>query len=527
MNASLKNYVSGGALILATTLASFTEMQANAEEPKLDDVTAKQILERMAKAYTDCKSYQDSGVEKTVFVKENGSDTYEVSFTTAFVRPARFRSEYKKQVVAHEFRHIVWSNGKDVRTWWNTQLGLPKPESLDLALAGATGVFGDPVQTIPALLLPDVVGGRSLISITESRRADDGKLEETECFRVEGRFADSPITLWIDKKSYLVRRIDQQRQFGSFRTENTTAYKPKIDEKIDDKLLEFDPPTATEAQSAPEKETRKKGFGTEARKEIVNDPEIKQLRSMLESTYGDLVRELALTPEKEEAFINALLDNQIKRVELTMGMIKKEGMSVDKKLDALAKERALAREHAKATISGEGETKSDSDTEAGAQKIIEHFKQQEEQLKQLLGEEKFSKYQEYAKTIDDRILINEFRRELENTGAPLRDSQAEALMKVMFEESAKAPNFDDDEAAAMQNLAKDMSASLSDDAISKIFQSRREADQRVVNRAGSFLSADQLKALASFYEKQITPLESSMKIQQELRNFGKKLQKLQ
>lgn len=53
---------------------------------------------------------------------------------------------------------------------------------------------------------------------------------------------DDPITLWIDKKSYLVRRIDEQATFDTFRTQMTTTYEPVIDGEIADKLLEFDPP---------------------------------------------------------------------------------------------------------------------------------------------------------------------------------------------------------------------------------------------------------------------------------------------
>jgi hypothetical protein len=50
------------------------------------------------------------------------------------------------------------------------------------------------------------------------------------------------MTLWIDKKTFLVRRIDTQTKFGYFRTEKTTTYDPVIDGEITDKMLEFDPP---------------------------------------------------------------------------------------------------------------------------------------------------------------------------------------------------------------------------------------------------------------------------------------------
>ena len=67
------------------------------EQPKPADLSAKQIVERMAKAYTDCKSYRDSGIVKTLFVEKSGNRTVEKPFTTAFVRHDRFRFEYKEK----------------------------------------------------------------------------------------------------------------------------------------------------------------------------------------------------------------------------------------------------------------------------------------------------------------------------------------------------------------------------------------------------------------------------------------------
>ncbi|MGH7731561.1 MAG: hypothetical protein ACRENJ_09980 [Candidatus Eiseniibacteriota bacterium] len=45
----------------------------------------------MAKAYGECTSYYDSGVVRLVFVTADGNFTEEKPFTTAFVRPDRFR----------------------------------------------------------------------------------------------------------------------------------------------------------------------------------------------------------------------------------------------------------------------------------------------------------------------------------------------------------------------------------------------------------------------------------------------------
>jgi outer membrane lipoprotein-sorting protein len=214
---------------------------AGADEPKPDDPSAKQILDRMAEVYADCKSYRDSGMVKTLFIMAEGKETIEKPFTTAFVRPDRFRFEFK-QTGNPQSRYIVWSKGLDIQTWWDVKPGIEKAASLELALAGATGVSSSSAHTIPSLLLPKEVSGRRLTDVTDAKRGEDGKLEKVECFRIEGKYGDHPITLWIEKESFLVRQIDEQVKFDNFRTEQTTTYDPTIDKEITDKMLEFDPP---------------------------------------------------------------------------------------------------------------------------------------------------------------------------------------------------------------------------------------------------------------------------------------------
>jgi outer membrane lipoprotein-sorting protein len=212
-----------------------------AAEPQPTDPVAEKILDEMAGVYASCKSYRDSGIVTTLVVMNNGDRRVEEKpFKTAFVRPDRLRFEYEDKTGKPPSRYIVWSDGKEVQTWW-TITGLQKPKTLGLALGGATGVSGGSAATIPALLLPGQTWG-SLKGLREAKCTEDGKLENVECFRVEGTFGKHPITLWIAKDSHLLRRIDTQVRLDDFRTEQTTVYDPTIDEDIADKLLEFDPP---------------------------------------------------------------------------------------------------------------------------------------------------------------------------------------------------------------------------------------------------------------------------------------------
>jgi hypothetical protein len=73
-----------------------------------------------------------------------------------------------------------------------------------------------------------------LTDITEAKRIDDAKLDKVDCFRIEGKNADRSMTLWIDQKTFLVRRIDEQNKFDDFRTEQTTTYDPVTDQVIPD-----------------------------------------------------------------------------------------------------------------------------------------------------------------------------------------------------------------------------------------------------------------------------------------------------
>ncbi len=214
-----------------------------AQVPESGTLQAHEVLDRMAKTYANCKSYRDSGVVKSVLILPViGKQITEKPFTTAFVRPDRFRFEFKAMEFGGE-RYIVWQGGNDVKTWWDVKPGVEKVESLGLALAGPTGVSGGSAHTIPALLLPREVGGRRLTDITKPKRLADAKIDNVDCFVLDGQFGDRPMTLWIDKRTFLVRQIAEQDRLDNFtRVETTTTYDPIIDDIVPDEKLAFDYP---------------------------------------------------------------------------------------------------------------------------------------------------------------------------------------------------------------------------------------------------------------------------------------------
>jgi hypothetical protein len=214
--------------------------------------TAQQILDRMARTYATCKTYHDTGEVRLVLPIMMFRKVEVRPFTTSFIRPDRFRFEYAVQKGRRLGKnYIVWGKGKEAKTWWDIGLGflwikakprIEKEDSLDLAIAGATGISGGSAHTIPALLLPEEIIGRKLTKIEEIRRLPDAKLGKVKCYCIYGKFVGVSTTLWIDKKTFLVRQIAESHKAGKLKFEDTTTYQPRINGKVTDKMLEFLPP---------------------------------------------------------------------------------------------------------------------------------------------------------------------------------------------------------------------------------------------------------------------------------------------
>jgi len=206
--------------------------------------SASQIIDQMAAAYLNCTTYSDTGTVTTVFKSADGNRTQVKQFATAMVRPSRFRFEFTEEEESNS-RYIVWRAGNDVRSWWtswNAPSEAERAESLGLALAGATGVSSGSAHTVPALLMPDEVGGRLLTDLHKVIRGEDDVLHTHNCFTIEGLYADRPIKIWLDQQSLLIRRIDGTRKHDSFTTVRTATYDPVIDQDVPPSLLEYNAP---------------------------------------------------------------------------------------------------------------------------------------------------------------------------------------------------------------------------------------------------------------------------------------------
>ncbi len=202
------------------------------------NLNADEILKKTQEAYANCKSYMDTGYVRTVFMDKNGKETNirKLIFSTSYVRPDKFRFEYGERI-ADETQgvYIIWKNGEKLKTYWSLK-GEQIPESLSMAIAGATGVSGGSAHTIPRLLIAEVKG--KLVTLVQNpvllneSRDDNGVM----CYLIK---LDKNRTIWIQKETFLISRIQEFSEFDTFNTKSVTAYNPEVNVNIPDKYFIF------------------------------------------------------------------------------------------------------------------------------------------------------------------------------------------------------------------------------------------------------------------------------------------------
>jgi hypothetical protein len=195
-------------------------------------MNAADILAATAEAYRSLPFYRDHG---RVVTRVGGPTLFaeELPFQTAFARPDRFRFEYQYRY--HPGRpwksFVVWAHSSEVRVRWDAIGGLKRHDSLQSAIGAATGVSYGAARAIPVLLLGDEIGGRRPTDLGEAVSiGDDTLLDGVVCHRVSGHGGreESPRTLWIERDSFLIRRIEWQTILDTFSAQVAMEYEPAI-----------------------------------------------------------------------------------------------------------------------------------------------------------------------------------------------------------------------------------------------------------------------------------------------------------
>jgi hypothetical protein len=167
------------------------------------------ILGNVALAYANVTAYQDSGVVLTHDPAKAEPD--EIVFQTLFLRPDLLRFDWIRHHPYPPLRHIktsssIWPDGQGSHLM-STGTGSPRTVSLNLAVAGATGVSRGSSHHIPRLLTPAITGF-SLMDLADVTLRGEEVFEGVRCHWLEGKHPRGGVyQLYVSQDDYFIRRL--------------------------------------------------------------------------------------------------------------------------------------------------------------------------------------------------------------------------------------------------------------------------------------------------------------------------------
>jgi hypothetical protein len=183
--------------------------------------------------------------------------------------------------------------------------------------------------------------------------------------------------------------------------------------------------------------------------------------------YGDLAKHLGLSADEARQVLALLTDRQMEQAGKSMAMLNKGELDA-----ATLAESAKQSQAAKATY--------------------------DDSLKEVLGNDRFAKFQDYEKTMGERFALSQIRNQLSAGGMPLDEAQASGLLAIMQDERARTPN----PMPGNSDAAGQMKLLENGEALEKVLKSQDAYNQRVLDRARSLLSPDQLQAFETAQKQQ-------------------------
>jgi hypothetical protein len=172
-----------------------------------------QIIQQMMAMYANCRSYQDQGQLETITDPNTTAERRErLAFRTAFVRPMFFRFEWRKfdeYSGKPQESESVWCDGRTAYSRNRFEEGVQEYDTLDHAIAGATGVSA---HIVSSLLMPDILSFRFMRHGSLSSMQNEN-LHGEQCYHLVATTPEQRTDILTSCTSYALRRIREERIF--------------------------------------------------------------------------------------------------------------------------------------------------------------------------------------------------------------------------------------------------------------------------------------------------------------------------
>jgi thiol-disulfide isomerase/thioredoxin len=182
-----------------------------AGQDKSKPTTGRDVLNRMVAAYRKASSYADAGTVR-LLAESDGRKVREetANFSCALLRPNKLRMQaYDAMLVCDGqkcFAAIEGLPGQVVLKQAPTSLSMRTLDSDPVLIRAMTQGFGGGMPQ-PVLLMADDPLKALLPGNEEPVLSETGQIEGRDCYRVKVTWPEGVATLWIDKESFVLRRM--------------------------------------------------------------------------------------------------------------------------------------------------------------------------------------------------------------------------------------------------------------------------------------------------------------------------------
>ena len=214
-----------------------------------------QLITKMEKVYSACKSYSDHGTVISV-ISENGlpDKTDIVTFETEFAHHGKIHVSFftslqgpltNFEIIAPGRKRLFSFRGVDGPGWqttdWVAYLGrngiFESEISMGEALSSYAGLSDGCAYTVPAMLFPGGIG-LYFHQMSDSKLLGQEQIDGHACYKLSS--AKYQTQFWIDSKSFLLRKTVENMDLTSdpkrpIRSVDSTYYQPVLDSPVEDK----------------------------------------------------------------------------------------------------------------------------------------------------------------------------------------------------------------------------------------------------------------------------------------------------
>ena len=180
----------------------------------MESLDAADIMYNLSKTYEDCRSYVDRGLVR--HYEQDGVEIYRlrVAFKLCFQRPDNFYFEWVERPLGDpekaDYRvSALWTEGSQTYRHFFSEKQVLPCQSLELAIATATGTSKGASMTVSAYLLPSLKQKvRTMLRLKELERVEDAIVDGVDCYHLKGKtWTDSEEEFWIEKEKCLLKRV--------------------------------------------------------------------------------------------------------------------------------------------------------------------------------------------------------------------------------------------------------------------------------------------------------------------------------